>query len=354
MAWETSGYYRKLFYTLLMITGFVLFILLLLSATKLIFLLILASLIAIPLHNSGSWLERVLPWSTQVNVLIAAGIFFGLLVLLLWFVGPNLADRSDELVMVVSNSIDRSMDALNQTTVGQQLIERVDGQAETNLMAMLPDPVQAVSNLFESIVSPLFTVAVLYILGIMLAIRPGDYTQLVIRALPDNMRDNARETLRQIDRALGWWLLARTTSVFVIGTLTYIGLLILGTPLPLTLALLAGLLSFIPNIGPVLSLIPAVLVAASVNWQMVLYVLVLYALLQTLESYLITPYVEKRTVSLPPALTISVQSLLTLFVGLIGALVAAPLLVIMMILVKMLYYPYILNKEPDEINYHIG
>jgi predicted PurR-regulated permease PerM len=81
---------------------------------------------------------------------------------------------------------------------------------------------------------------------------------------------------------------------------------------------------------------------------------VLYTVLQTIESYFITPYVEHRTVSLPPALTIFVQLVLTLLVGLIGAVVAAPLIVASMIAVKTIYYPYVLGKPEDDLDLHLG
>jgi len=349
-----ENYYHRLFYSLLMITAFVLGILLLVSTVRLFFLLFLAILIAIPIRNGGQWVAAQTPISVNWGVFITAGAFLTLLILVLWFVGPELLSRFDEFYEKITETSVHLRDQLQSSEIGSFLVQRIDLQSSSNLLQMLPDPIRTLSDIFSTMVAPIFTVFVLYILGIMFAINPQVYRNLIVRAFPDSFRPSMRDMLASIGDALGWWLVARVTSIIVIGLLTYVGLILLETPLPLTLAILAGLLSFIPNIGPVLSAIPAGLVAASVSWQMVLYVLLLYAILQTIESYLITPYVEKRTVSLPPALTISVQAILTFFAGIIGALVAAPLLVMVMILVEKLYYPYILKKDAGEINYHIG
>lgn len=108
-------------------------------------------------------------------------------------------------------------------------------------------------------------------------------------------------------------------------------------PLPVTLGVVAALLTFIPNIGPLLAAVPQVLLAFQVGTDTVLYVILLNMALQFVESYLITPLVQYYEVSLPPALTISLQLLLGVSLGVIGLVVAAPLLVVALVLVQMLY-----------------
>ena len=113
----------------------------------------------------------------------------------------------------------------------------------------------------------------------------------------------------------------------------------------LVLGLIAGLLSFIPNIGPVLAVIPALLLASLEGGRTVLYVAGLYLFVQALESYVFTPFMQQRIVSIPPALTIGVQLLFGLLAGTLGLLLATPLAALGMVLVRMLYVEDLLGDR---------
>jgi predicted PurR-regulated permease PerM len=128
----------------------------------------------------------------------------------------------------------------------------------------------------------------------------------------------------------------------------WIGLSLLGIPLAFSLAVLAALLDFVPNIGPIIAGIPAVLFAFTQSPTTALHVLLLYVGVQTLESYFITPFIERKTVSLPPALTGTVQLVLALLVGIPGVIVAAPLTAVGMIIVQRLYVEGALGDRLDQ------
>jgi len=127
--------------------------------------------------------------------------------------------------------------------------------------------------------------------------------------------------------------------------LTAIGLWIIGIPLAFTLGLLAGILNFVPNFGPWFAAIPAVLIAFMKSPQHALYVAVLYIVLQSVDGYILTPLVDRRSVELPPVLTITAQVLLGLAFGFVGILLASPLTAVAMILVKMLYVEDLLGDH---------
>jgi len=119
--------------------------------------------------------------------------------------------------------------------------------------------------------------------------------------------------------------------------------LLLGMPLALTLGLLAGVLNFIPNFGPLIAAIPAVLVAFLQSPQQALYVGLLYVLLQMIDGYVLTPLVDRRSVELPPVLTIAAQILLGVIYGFLGLLIASPLTATVTLLVKMFYVEDVLG-----------
>ncbi|WP_303904626.1 AI-2E family transporter [Thiohalomonas denitrificans] len=175
--------------------------------------------------------------------------------------------------------------------------------------------------------------------GIYLAAEPDVYTGALQSLFPERHREELQQALRTLRSTLHWWLIGRIASMLVVGILTWFGLLVLDMPLAFTLALLAALLSFIPNIGPVLSAIPAGLVGLEQSVTTAIYVIILYVAVQTVESYFITPLIQRRAVRLPPALVITMQVLMAFAYGTLGLLVATPLTVVAVVLVKVIYLP---------------
>jgi predicted PurR-regulated permease PerM len=173
--------------------------------------------------------------------------------------------------------------------------------------------------------------------GLFLSAAPQLYRAGFLHLLPKPSRPRAETVLDKVGGTLWWWLLARFGSMTVVGVLTWIGLLALNVPLAFTLALVAALLTIIPNIGPVLSAIPALLLALLQSPAAALWVGGLYLAIQTVESYLITPIFQQRVVSLPPALVIGAQVLMGVLFGLPGLIVATPLTATLFVLVRELY-----------------
>lgn len=169
----------------------------------------------------------------------------------------------------------------------------------------------------------------------------------LLKLIPLGYRPRAAEVLDESGSTLRAWLLAKLLEMLLIGVLTTLGLWLLGIQLALVLGLIAGLLSFIPNIGPVLAVIPALLLASLEGGRTVLYVAALYLFIQALESYVFTPWMQQRIVSVPPALTIAVQLLFGLLAGTLGLLLATPLAAVGMVLVRMLYVEDLLGDRPQ-------
>jgi predicted PurR-regulated permease PerM len=183
------------------------------------------------------------------------------------------------------------------------------------------------------------------ILGLYLASQPSLYSRGLKHLLPLSYRERAGEVLRVIDEALRRWLVGRFALMLINGALTAMGLKLLGIPLAMTLGLLAGLLNFVPNFGPWIAAIPAVLIAFLQGPQQALYVAVLYLVLQSVDGYLLTPLVDRKSVELPPVLTITAQVVLGLAFGFIGILLASPLTAVALILIKMLYIEDLLGDR---------
>ena len=164
-------------------------------------------------------------------------------------------------------------------------------------------------------------------MGIYSAYEPKVYVRGILYFVPTTQRVEARRKLVEIQSALSYWIIGRMLSMLLVGVLTGIGLWILGVPLPATLGAIAALLTFIPNIGPLVAAVPQALLAMQSGIDLVVYVLLFNLCMQTGESYLITPLIQRYVVRLPPALTISLQALIGVVAGIVGVMAAAPLAV---------------------------
>jgi predicted PurR-regulated permease PerM len=185
---------------------------------------------------------------------------------------------------------------------------------------------------------------VILVIGVYLAVDPELYRRGLMSLVPRGRRDRAQQVLERTGEALWGWLWGRLFSMSLIGVTTFIGLWLLGIPIALSLALIAFVTNFIPYVGPLLSAIPAVLIALTVGPMQPVYVLLLYGGIQLVETNVITPVVEQKSVNLPPVLTVSTQMLAGLLFGPLGILFATPLAAMISVLVKTLYVEDVLGE----------
>jgi predicted PurR-regulated permease PerM len=173
--------------------------------------------------------------------------------------------------------------------------------------------------------------------GIYLATQPNFYRMGAIKLVPRARRKIAAEAMLESERALRLWLKGQAISMVVVGLLTGIGLWALGMPSAFVLGLAAGLLEFIPFAGPIIAAVPAVLLALAVSPALALWVTLLYLFVQQFEGNVLTPLVQQYAVELPGAvLLFSLIGFGSLF-GTLGVILAAPLAVVTMVLIKRLY-----------------
>jgi predicted PurR-regulated permease PerM len=130
-----------------------------------------------------------------------------------------------------------------------------------------------------------------------------------------------------------------------IGVLAGVGLRLLGIPYATVLGALAGIFAFIPNIGPIASAIPALLLAAPSGWERILAVATLYWLAHAIDDAVVIPLAERHVVRLPPALTIAAQLVLGLSCGILGIMMAAPFVAVAIVLVRRLFVEDVVERD---------
>ena len=169
------------------------------------------------------------------------------------------------------------------------------------------------------------------LLAVLLALDPASHRQMVIAATPRPARQEMAELLDQCRLALGGWLAGMTISASSVFVLTWAGLALLKVPLALLSALVCGLLTFVPTIGPTAASLLPLAMALLVSPLLMLQVLVLRLILQNLEAFLLTPLLLRRTVNLLPTVALMAQLSLGALLGLPGVLLALPLVVVLQV-----------------------
>ncbi len=211
----------------------------------------------------------------------------------------------------------------------------------------------AVRYLFPFLQSTIAAVAgLLFIifLAIYIAADPDTYHAGLMHLFPKPSRRRAGETLSAMATVLRKWLVTQLIAMVTIGAVTTTVLLILDVKAALALGVIAGLLEFIPTVGPILSAIPAVAMGFVDSPQKALYIAVAYMGIQFLENHILIPILMKGGVDIPPALTILAQALATLIFGFLGLMVAVPLMAATMVAVKMLYVEGVVGDDLDVLD----
>ncbi len=227
------------------------------------------------------------------------------------------------------------------------LRDAIDSLPSATALAPRSDVLGRITGFFSTTAGALAGLFIVLVAGVYLAVDPALYVRGLAHLFPAGRRSRVKAVLHETGSTLGWWLAGKFASMSIIGVLTALGLWLLGVPLPLPLAVIAALLTFIPNFGPLISLVPAALLALLQDPMLALYVILLYGAIQFVESYLVTPLIQQRMVSLPPALTLVVQVFAGVFAGAMGLVLATPMAVAAMVLVRRLYIEGVLGDEQD-------
>jgi len=356
MTTSDSGFARRVALASAIVTAFVVVTL---TAWHLIDVWLLAFggvLFAVALRGLGQTIAERAPLRAHAwTGIVCAGVF-ALALLGIVALGPEFVQGLNGLREILPDGVQDLQALIGRHPWLEQLADKAPeavsgGEVGAELARRFGDVLSRATGIVSSLVGALVGMFVIVIVAVYASLSPGQYAGALAAILPEQRRARLGTVLGDLATSLRWWLIGRLASMAVVGLLTGIGLALLGVPSPITLGVLAALLSFVPNVGPILSLVPAVLAGLTVGPSTALYTVGLFLAVQTIESYLVTPLIQQRAVTLPPAFVIVVQLAFGAAFGLLGLLFATPLAVVVKVLMQRLWIEDVLGhrgeREPE-------
>lgn len=300
-----------------------------------------AVLLACILRGAGEIVRGNSRLSSGASLAVVVTTALAVIGLLLWWRGAVIADYTVQLTTELSDQVQQLWETLNASEWGSFLAKQVRSGAESlrsGLSGYFPGVAMSVLGIGGTTIVVIATAA-------FLATSPQMYLTGALRLLPVDWRPRGREVAQKIAHTLQLWFVGQLIDMVIVGVLIGIGLWLLGVPLALTLALFAGLLNFVPYVGALAGAVPAILVALSQSPSMALWVALLFVGVQMLEGNVVAPLIQKRTIALPPALTILCQTVLGTLFGVFGLVIATPMIAAMLTAVRLIYIEDVLERD---------
>lgn len=306
-------------------------------------------LMAVVVHGLAAWTSNRTPVPRKAAAVLTIALVLSILGLTIWWSGPRFANQFGQLAERIPAIVADIGAAIEETEWGATLLRRLEGALETDQLDAR-QTLGGMTSVFTTITGALTGVLIVVFVTLFLAYDPYLYRDAVLDLVPEGeRREHARTTLHELARALRLWMKARLVSMGIVGAMTGLALVIAGIPMALALGAIAGILAFVPFIGPLLSAIPAILIGFGESPRTAILVAGIYAGVQLVESYMIDPLVEKRMVSLPPAFVIAAQVVMGTLFGLLGVFLATPFAIVGVVLVQQLYLRNQLGQDPEPL-----
>ncbi len=346
-----SEFTRRVWLVIGATVSVVVLVLILWQLSQVLLLLFAGTLFAVFLRGLARPLAKRLPVGETATLIIV------ILLLILIATGtgvvfaPNISEQISSLVEALPEAVNSGLDYLEGTSWGSWIMERAPrpGDVADNGSGIVSNFFGVFSTALGAVANILFVIVV----AIYLAANPDVYRNGVVMLVPQRHRSRAAEVVDTTSDQLWHWLKGQFLMMLIVGVLTTIGLFIAGVPLALALGVIAGVFEFVPIVGPFAAAIPGVLIALAHSPTTALYAIIVYLVVQQLESNAIAPIVMREMVSLPPALTLSATIIAGVMFGLPGVLFATPLALVAVIMIRMIYINSVLGDDvPPVPEYH--
>lgn len=296
--------------------------------------------VAVILRTMAEPVQRYLRVSDHVALLIVTLGLLSLAVAFFTIFGGLAVNQFSALLQQIPGAVDSGRKWLQGYTEGRwflALIGNTDAPSGETLLQAIPLAGGVLGGLGEALL--------VLLVGIYLAADPTAYVRGIVRLFPPHRRVRVTHILNAVSASLQKWLTGMTVDMVFVGTVTGIGLWIVGVPLPFALGVLTGISVFVPYIGPAVATVPGILLALSVSPSLALYAAIVYAVAFAIEGNVTQPLLQRWAVSLSPVVNLLAIVAFGLIFGLWGAVLATPMAVTLSVLVRMAYVEDMLEAK---------
>lgn len=300
-----------------------------------IFIVFIAVLMALTMEPAVDRMQK----KNGIPRVFGAGLLFSstfaVIALLIYAITPTLAREIGQMATTLPAYIDKI--DFNYIIDNGQDMGLDTGMIQNILVEMSIAFKNAAAYLLSGtlgFLGGIFSAILIAVISFYLVLEDNGIEKFVRAAAPEDMQPQCIRIAKKIEKKLGQWFVGQITLGVIVGALSLIGLTVIGVPYALVLALVAGTLELIPYIGPMLSAIPAVLIATTVSPTVAALTFILYFAIQEFENYLIVPKVMEKSVGLHPVIIIIAAVIGGQLAGVAGMILAVPIATIISIILK--------------------
>jgi predicted PurR-regulated permease PerM len=303
--------------------------------TDLILLLLAGALVAFIFYKFAHLLQRRVNIPFALALTLAVILPITLVALIFWGFGAMLADQFAILAEQLPAAFAFAQDWLKTSEIGREITARAGSfmPEGSRIVALLQAVLANVGTVLTSLV-------VVLVAGIYLAAQPRLYGEGLLALIPPHARARTVKTTRAVMDAISGWLKAQGVSMAFVGLFTGIALSLVGIPGAPAIGLVAGLCEFVPYLGTFVVAIPAIILGFSQSPETGMWTVFAIVLVQQVQGNIVSPLVQSKMAELPPALTIFSLIAAGVLLGPMGVILAVPLTVVALTLIKELSPPY--------------
>lgn len=349
----TYSFLKKVLIFVLIALATVLLVLFVGQAINTLLLIFAGILLGIIFRVARDFINQTLHLGHGLSLALVIITFLAASVGTAYLLAPRIANQASQFYKQVPKTWEMTKEEISRWSWGRELANEnpkfVDFfEDETNGTGEDYDMTKAILGYLSFSAFIIAALILIFVIAIYIAAEPKLYSEGLVRLFPQRHRKRVVQITEEISLTVQWWLVGQLTSMLILGTLATAGLWLLGVPYPLLLGSFTAIMTFIPNLGPIIAAIPILIVSLTVDVSTAIYTGIFYTILQCIEGYFITPMIHRRAIAVPPVLIITVQFLLYYLIGFLGVLLAMPLMGCMMVLVRRLYIEDILGESLDD------
>jgi predicted PurR-regulated permease PerM len=304
-----------------------------------------AVLLAVAVHGIGDMLSLKGKLPRGLALAFAAILLIGAILGILWLFGAQLANQLSGIIERLPAAWARARETLKTIPLGAWVVGELENMMSGESGASLPQMMTRAGSFTLPFASGVTTALLVIFTAAFLTVDAGSYRRGIVLLVPKSMDGKIGRALDDSAQALKKWLLGIMIDMIIISIMLALALWALGVPAFMGLALIAGIAQFVPTVGPLMAAVPAVLLAFTVGPVTALWTAVAYLVISQLEANVIYPIIQKKAVSIPPALNLVAVLAFGILLGPLGVLLATPILVVLSVFVVRLYVQDALGKD---------